>query len=77
MAKINFTEFAPGKRVSWKAGGKVSRLEGTAGKVVWGTIKQVNKSEQQLTVKPDHRAMPDSMFKMDASVAFQQVLALK
>ena len=79
MAKTTLKQASPakvGQRVSWKAGGKVSRIEGVAGKVVWGSVTEVNKAEGRLSVMPDHRTLPGAMFTMGTCVEFAQVLAV-
>ena len=77
MTKTTLLQASPakvGQRVSWKASGKVSRIEGVAGKVVWGKVKRVNRAELALTVMPDHRTLPNALFKLDARIEFRQVL---
>ena len=65
-----------GDRITYKAGGKVSRLEGMAGKIVKATITRVRKidGEQMLSVDPDYRQKPNAKFTMGAAITDSQVI---
>ncbi len=72
---MNALQYHVDQRVSWKAGGKVSRLEGVAGQVVWGTVVAVHADRSTLGVTPDHRLPKLATFHgLDASVEFSQII---
>lgn len=65
------TKFKEGDRVVAKCGGKISRLEGVAGKWMPGTVVEEQREaggEHWVVVKLDHRQQensPDFSFQMD------------
>ncbi len=54
--------FKVGDRVEYKAGGKVSRLEGVAGKWMPATVTAFDTKTGDVHIDPDHRQKPDADF---------------
>ena len=64
-----------GCRISWKAAGKVARLEGKAGQVVTGKVRSLD--GDNLVVDADHRQNPKADFPfMGCSVRIADVLSV-
>ena len=55
-----------GSRVQYRAAGKIARLEGMAGQLVWGTVLRIQAGEVSLI--PDYRTKPDATFRDLAAV---------
>lgn len=54
-----------GDTVMWKAGGKVSRLDGVAGKTVYGTVESIDGSGD-IHVRKDYESMvPKARLELD------------
>lgn len=70
MAKKNTHGIAPGYRISYIAGGKLSRLEGKKGQRVEATVQLVDGND--IHVMPDYRKLPDMKtlrrIKLDAKI---------
>jgi hypothetical protein len=56
-----------GQRISYKAKGKLARLEQKAGKVVTGVIQRIG-DDATVTVLPDYRTEVGAIFKNLAAV---------
>lgn len=64
-----------GDKVTYRAAGKVARLEDKAGRMVTGTVMGRD-NEGNLHVLPDHRTLPGAVFpNLQASVP--EILATK
>ncbi len=58
---MNFklSDFKVGQRITFKAAGKVAKLEGTAGKVIPATVTELRPGESNpIVVLSDHRREP-------------------
>ena len=67
--------FNVGDAVSWKAAGKIARLEGKAGQIVSGEITEVHLETNDLSVMPNHRLPDDAAFNgMGARVSMAKII---
>jgi len=75
--KIKMSDLKVGYRITYKAGGKVSRLEGMAGKVVPATITFLDPKHDIIHVMPDYRKKPGAEFRnMGGSLDLDQILTV-
>lgn len=51
-----------GQRITWKAAGKVARLEGKSGQLVTGVVMGIRGDDMSVMVMPDHRTIPGAVF---------------
>lgn len=68
-----------GDRVQYKTGGKVSRLEGMAGKLVWGTVKEIREPAAdgeggRIVVLADYRNADIGKVKKDVHAGMRSVI---
>lgn len=64
-----------GQRITYKAKGKLARLEGKAGQWVTGVVLGLRGDENAVLVMPDHRTVEGAVFKDLAAII--EVKAIK